>query len=412
MLRLQGKVHEDKEKLENVKIAFISEGEEIDHLMTAKNGRFLYKLPLQQNYFMVFSKRGYRSKYVEIIASSIPPADASFGYEFGGLDVSLFREIQGLDDEVLDKPIGKIIYDTTQFKFIFDVQYFDEIQEKVDSLKAELEEKQENEEELLALETAAFKAAEEEEARLKSEQEEVEKKERQRQLQLQDVEKKRQEELKRKQEELARKKTEEEAIRKAEEERQRQLEETAKKALEEKQQQEELAQKKAEDEARKKEEELATQKTAEETEKKKQEELVRKNIEEAKLKAAEEEARKKEEELAAQKEQEEYEKKKAAYLKAKAKLEAEQRPEKTTETIEKQQTSSDKSAEQKQYPPGLTEEIYRKGNKTITDLIIVEDEKQDIYRKVVADWGGKYYFKNNVSVTEREWSQVTEKYKK
>ena len=61
--------------------------------------------------------------------------------------------------------------------------------------------------------------------------------------------------------------------------------------------------------------------------------------------------------------------------------------------------------------PGMTENVFRKGNKTITTRIVVTNSNKVEYKRVIADWGGKFFFKNNVSITEREFNEETNKYK-
>lgn len=58
-----------------------------------------------------------------------------------------------------------------------------------------------------------------------------------------------------------------------------------------------------------------------------------------------------------------------------------------------------------EYPEGVTEEIYMKGNKQITERVVVKDGHGSIYSKIVHPWGGVYYFKNssiNISAIEFE----------
>lgn len=51
----------------------------------------------------------------------------------------------------------------------------------------------------------------------------------------------------------------------------------------------------------------------------------------------------------------------------------------------------------KEYPEGVTEEVYMKGNKEITERAVVRDGRGDIFWKVTHPWGGIYYFKNNTT---------------
>ncbi len=59
------------------------------------------------------------------------------------------------------------------------------------------------------------------------------------------------------------------------------------------------------------------------------------------------------------------------------------------------------------YPQGVTENVEKQGNKTITTRVVVKDKRGNAYRKVAHDWGGVFYFKNGEAVTERVWNQET-----
>ncbi|MCH2214001.1 MAG: hypothetical protein MK086_02410 [Flavobacteriales bacterium] len=57
------------------------------------------------------------------------------------------------------------------------------------------------------------------------------------------------------------------------------------------------------------------------------------------------------------------------------------------------------------YPSGVTETVSEEGNKTITTRIVVKKGSGDEYKKVEHNWGGVFFFKNGVAVTERVWDQ-------
>lgn len=61
------------------------------------------------------------------------------------------------------------------------------------------------------------------------------------------------------------------------------------------------------------------------------------------------------------------------------------------------------------FPNGITETTSKEGNKTITKRIVVTEGKGNEYKKVTHNWGGVFYFKNGIAVTERVWKQETEK---
>ena len=61
-----------------------------------------------------------------------------------------------------------------------------------------------------------------------------------------------------------------------------------------------------------------------------------------------------------------------------------------------------------EYPIGVTEEVYMKGNKEITERVVVKDGTGSIYWKVKHSWGGVYYFKNaNLSISPVEFDIFT-----
>lgn len=61
------------------------------------------------------------------------------------------------------------------------------------------------------------------------------------------------------------------------------------------------------------------------------------------------------------------------------------------------------------FPSGITEKVSKEGNKTIITRVVVKDNIGNEYKKVVHDWGGVFFFKNGEAVTERVWTQETEK---
>jgi len=61
------------------------------------------------------------------------------------------------------------------------------------------------------------------------------------------------------------------------------------------------------------------------------------------------------------------------------------------------------------YPDGITEETTTEGNKTIIKRVVVSNNLGNEYKRVIHNWGGVFYFKNGEAVTERVWTEETEK---
>ena len=61
----------------------------------------------------------------------------------------------------------------------------------------------------------------------------------------------------------------------------------------------------------------------------------------------------------------------------------------------------------KKYPPGVTEESRKEKRKTITTRFVVKEKVGTEFNRVHHDWGGLYYFKNGVPVTNFIWDLET-----
>lgn len=61
----------------------------------------------------------------------------------------------------------------------------------------------------------------------------------------------------------------------------------------------------------------------------------------------------------------------------------------------------------KKYPQGLTEESEKEGGATTTKRIVVAGNKAWVYTRKVYSWGGVYYFKDGVQITEAMYNYET-----
>jgi hypothetical protein len=58
----------------------------------------------------------------------------------------------------------------------------------------------------------------------------------------------------------------------------------------------------------------------------------------------------------------------------------------------------------KDYPEGISDETITENNRTIYRTVIKRAASQDVFSKVVYNWGGVFYFKGNASVTEANFN--------
>jgi hypothetical protein len=135
----------DKEggRLENAKVTLIQDGAEVNRVTTGKNGRFDLFLDFGHEYFIEIEKSGFVSKKLYINTHNVPADEQAWGYEFGGFIIDLFKDVQGIDYSILDKPVGKVYYDEVISNFQYDKAYTKEIQAEVKELEEEYEAKKE-----------------------------------------------------------------------------------------------------------------------------------------------------------------------------------------------------------------------------------------------------------------------------
>ena len=56
--------------------------------------------------------------------------------------------------------------------------------------------------------------------------------------------------------------------------------------------------------------------------------------------------------------------------------------------------------EQFEVLPDISIEEVSESNRTITRVVVRKNQKETVFSKVVYTWGGVYYFKQNVSISE------------
>lgn len=139
---VDGTVKESGSKLSGVNVLLFRDGKKVDEFSTSTNGKFQFELAYEHDYVLEFTKEGYVSKKISVNTKGIPEEEKSFGFEFGGWEVSLFQYIEGFNTDILKRPIGKIAYSAELGALDYDVEYTNSIKEELMKLQAELEAKQ------------------------------------------------------------------------------------------------------------------------------------------------------------------------------------------------------------------------------------------------------------------------------
>ena len=61
-----------------------------------------------------------------------------------------------------------------------------------------------------------------------------------------------------------------------------------------------------------------------------------------------------------------------------------------------------------EYPQGRTDETFTFPNHTVRRVIVRDGIDTIVYKYVTHKWGGKFYFKDDVSIVERIWKEEVE----
>ena len=151
-----GTVKDDrtKKKMSDVEVVLVEDGEVKKTFITAANGRFEFDLDYGHMYDIRFNKPNYVSKFITLNTASVPEED-QVGGEGMDLDMSLFKEVEGVNFDILKQPVGKADYDAAAGKVAFDYEYTKSIANEIGRLRRELEKKYREEEERLRQEQQA-----------------------------------------------------------------------------------------------------------------------------------------------------------------------------------------------------------------------------------------------------------------
>jgi len=116
----KGKVYTGNEKGESVQVTLFEKNREISSYETEKNGKFILDLDRNKYYVIQFSKDEFVTKRLVIdtrIAGEDYPKNS---FKF---DVSLIREVEGVDYSPLDFPMAIIQYYENNSEFNYDLEY-------------------------------------------------------------------------------------------------------------------------------------------------------------------------------------------------------------------------------------------------------------------------------------------------
>ena len=103
IITISGRVNEEGQELQNANVLLLNNNIPVTQITTDENGGFSFTLNTNNQYMLVFSKSGYVSKKILVNTENVPINTSILR---SGIDVELFREIDGVDFSILNQPIG------------------------------------------------------------------------------------------------------------------------------------------------------------------------------------------------------------------------------------------------------------------------------------------------------------------
>ena len=129
----------DKSKLSGAKISIKKNGSNFENVVTDAKGKFLVRLPPDGKFMLEFTYPEYVVKRISFNTTNVPPefwAEGDFEFPF---DMTLFKQVEGLDVSILNQPLAEVAIDPTTGNFNYDKEYTKSVKERIEKLQADLE---------------------------------------------------------------------------------------------------------------------------------------------------------------------------------------------------------------------------------------------------------------------------------
>ena len=160
-----GKLKIEKGNLDKTQILVKKNGTIIETYNLPKNGKFEFELDINADYLLTFNKEGYVSKSINVNTKVPEDASSSESFQPFQFQVSLFKQLEGIDYVVFNQPVGKIKYSRGLEDFDYDTDYSKTVRRHIQAVEQKMVEK-EKEISRAEQDNLAQKAKEDHEAKL------------------------------------------------------------------------------------------------------------------------------------------------------------------------------------------------------------------------------------------------------
>ncbi|MBL4658290.1 MAG: hypothetical protein JKX73_09840, partial [Flavobacteriales bacterium] len=134
---LNGKVLEDSKPLKRAILVLEKNGEEVQKIITAPNGKFTLILESNNDYILFFKKKGYVTKFINYNTMNVPDDKVAGLYGEFIFELELFKEMDGLNTAILDFPVFKVKYYPGLKNLDYDKEHENKIRSRMNVLLKE-----------------------------------------------------------------------------------------------------------------------------------------------------------------------------------------------------------------------------------------------------------------------------------
>ena len=135
-LELSGSVLKDGRKLDGAIVTLFKEDAKIQEVTTPISGKFLFNLEPENDYIITCTKPGYITKRISCSTKNVSVERGKFGFAPFRFDITIFEIIEGVDiNTLLNQPIAKINFDAKDDDFQYDKGYTNSIKEQLTKIR-------------------------------------------------------------------------------------------------------------------------------------------------------------------------------------------------------------------------------------------------------------------------------------
>ena len=143
------KDHSSAKKIDGVVVTVFKNGGKLMEVISNGSGKYEVNLDYGSDYKLVYSKPGLVSKNLQIDTRNVPEEERVGGHGMN-IDMTMFNDIPEVDFSVLNNPIGKAKFYSDKNDIGWDLDYTATIQNEVNRLIKEYNDKKKNEADALA----------------------------------------------------------------------------------------------------------------------------------------------------------------------------------------------------------------------------------------------------------------------